>query len=332
MYIDRNAALSPRSPLEPLFRAVAAEKPDFAVRSVDVVTDRNNLRKLLRFVRASSRDSFQIRVEMVGDRTALFCRVEPRTTEMIVGFRGFGHNFEKAYTKNEGRNAAYHRIVSYDFAGLRFLVRHETDAYVVDGKPTRLVQGPGESVDDLADALKGLSIPKSDKLKTTDPEKTSVPFAVETGGRVVNISSTLEIKTKAASRGPLDMAETFPQLWIAQTPNLVVAYHMKGVFVDVKMRDATDDIRKWEAENKESLHGLSQLLKELIRLVSECPGRRAVVEYDGGDQLRIVGGQGAPLLPDDLYAMWGEEDEEKKSNLQHAGTTYKHQHLSTSLG
>ncbi|KAL1857544.1 hypothetical protein Daus18300_010302 [Diaporthe australafricana] len=291
VYIDQNAARNPRFPLEPLFRALYVDNPDFQVRDIDLVTDRNNIRKLLRFVQGSSSDAFQIRVELAGNRTALFTRVEAKTTDLIQGFRGYGRNFEKAYTKTERGTSAHHRIVSYEFGGMSCIVRHETDGYVEDKSPTELA-------DSLSDALKGLSMSKPDNVG-------SYPAAtiVEAGGRAVDLSSTLEIKTRAASRH-LDMGEVLSQLWISQTRNLVVGYHQNGVFDNVQLRDMTNETRQWEMTNQKDLCKLACLLEKIIGVVKRSGVRDAVVNYGGGTRLQMLAGDGKQALPDDLYVKW----------------------------
>lgn len=76
IYIAQNAARHPDSPLEPLFRALLTTKPKLDIGSVDVVTDRNNLRKLYSFVSSgpTSRDhkSFTIKFELV-ENTLIMC-------------------------------------------------------------------------------------------------------------------------------------------------------------------------------------------------------------------------------------------------------------------
>jgi hypothetical protein len=47
VYIAQNVARHPESPLEPSFRALYVSHPSFDIASIDVVTDRNNIRKLL---------------------------------------------------------------------------------------------------------------------------------------------------------------------------------------------------------------------------------------------------------------------------------------------
>lgn len=87
---------------------------------------------------------------MVGDgdtSTALFTRVETKTTETIRGFCGFGRSFEKAYTAQQAGMNGYYRIVRYNFGGMGCVVRHETDGYV---------PSDSEGVDALAEAFGGL--------------------------------------------------------------------------------------------------------------------------------------------------------------------------------
>ncbi|KAH6635532.1 hypothetical protein B0J18DRAFT_50160 [Chaetomium sp. MPI-SDFR-AT-0129] len=300
VYIDQNGARSPSSPLEPLFRAALVENADFSLRNIDLVTDRGNLRKLLRFVRASSSEAFRILVEVVredgdGDinTTALFTRVESQTVETIRGFRGYGRNFEKAYTKQPAGQSGHHRIVGYNFGGMRCVVRYETDAYV----------GSDAGLDTLVDSLGALSLSETEKT----PSGLTVVRSSTTGKQPeIPASSILEIKTRTASR-VLDMAEVLPQLWASQTPKLAVGYYSSdGVFKNVEVRDMASEISFWEAASREDLGKLAGLLGEIIRAVRGVSGCRAVVEYTGGSDLRVVAaGEGQkPALPDDLYVKW----------------------------
>ena len=85
-YIAQNAARHPESPLEPLFRALYITNPSFDIRSIDVVTDRNNIRKLLSFVNPNSSkdrlEAFTINIE-VAKNTTIFCRADTATQEFI---------------------------------------------------------------------------------------------------------------------------------------------------------------------------------------------------------------------------------------------------------
>lgn len=70
----QNLARHPESPLEPLFRAMLLTDLLVDLRSVDVVTDRNNIRKLLSVVEPgierNGAEDFAINIEVVNLRRA----------------------------------------------------------------------------------------------------------------------------------------------------------------------------------------------------------------------------------------------------------------------
>ena len=107
-------------------------QPNFDMKDVDIVTDRNILRKLLRFASDTVRDPFRINVKLLGG-VLFFSRWEPETKFLISGFQntGFGHNFEKPTTSWDTGlkdSSGHHRIVRYNLGGIRYLVRYEVDA------------------------------------------------------------------------------------------------------------------------------------------------------------------------------------------------------------
>lgn len=77
---------------------------------IGLITDRNNVYKLLSFMNPALErrglEPFTIKVEATSDNnTAIFCRDGTETLGFISlhDFRGFGHEFEKAYTTNQVR-------------------------------------------------------------------------------------------------------------------------------------------------------------------------------------------------------------------------------------
>ncbi|KAI1829394.1 hypothetical protein DTO027I6_9609 [Penicillium roqueforti] len=82
VYISQNAARHPGSPLEPLFRPIYIEDPSSDINSIDIVTDRNNIRKLLSFIKPTlsknGLDAFTIQMDMAA-QTAIFPRDETPT-------------------------------------------------------------------------------------------------------------------------------------------------------------------------------------------------------------------------------------------------------------
>ena len=98
-YIHHNALkMGNHSPMLPLFAAIDALHDNFAYKEFDLITDRNGLRKLLRYIdNADIEDNFRIDIDLVG-KTCLFTRQEENTT--AVGQHvGYGHEYLKAVTR-----------------------------------------------------------------------------------------------------------------------------------------------------------------------------------------------------------------------------------------
>lgn len=323
IYIAQNAARHPDSPLEPLFRALYVSHPSFDIASIDVVTDRNNIRKLLSLVNPHwsnyKREDFTIHVE-VTDNTAVFCREETKTDEHIGPneFRGYGHSFEKNCTSRQvSESTGHHRIISYCFGGLKFLVRHETDGYVgVSG--TRLSLQPAGNqvakVDDLSSVLNYLSLsPGSSKPGET--VSASSKLVIRKEGQEVPLSSTLEVKTRVAHR-PLAFKDVVSQLWVSQTPKLVRAYHTKGVFAVPKVEDVAVQVKAWEDQNQKDLRTLAGLIGKIRDVVKENGGKAILKYHATGDNLVFHKCGGKQMLPKDLYAKWeGRSNDEKGTGL-----------------
>ncbi|KDN51900.1 hypothetical protein RSAG8_00451, partial [Rhizoctonia solani AG-8 WAC10335] len=160
-FIDQNAWRCQESPLEPLFRSISVTQQllgntsfSLSEEQVDVVTDRNNLRKLNAMVRSmrynrtlapSKNKEFRIDAQLAPNgRTLLLTRYSDRLRQMMSpGNTGYGTNFEHATTSgytpilissNEqpGRKeltpTSYHRVAKYRLADLNLLVRYEVDA------------------------------------------------------------------------------------------------------------------------------------------------------------------------------------------------------------
>ncbi|CAH0050852.1 unnamed protein product [Clonostachys solani] len=318
VYIAQNAARHPDSPLEPLFRSLFHTNPTFDISSVDVITDRNNIRKLLYFVNPKLNgyrpEPFTIKAEVVG-KTIIFSRDEAATYEIIEPhqFRGFGHNFEKLYTSPEIMGSTgHHRIISYSFGGLKFVVRHETDGYMKT--PPSPDASPRQTQDETS--LSGM-------MSTLSVSPTTVGHAIAGSklsmchvGKEVPIESTLEIKTRAMTRR-LEISDVAVQLWVSQTPMLVRAYHNRGTFQKPEVEDITAEIKAWESEHEQDLKMLGGLIQKIVSTAKECAGSVAIKCDVSQDELQIEKTAAAPILPEDLYSRW---DSKKTSTSQDART------------
>ena len=307
IYIAQNAARHPESPLEPLFRALYITNPSFDIRCIDVVTDRNNIRKLLSFVDPSSTrnglEEFTITIE-IAKNTAMFSRDEAKTIEYIGpdDFRGFGHEFEKAYTTPQvSGSTGHHRIISYRFSNMNFIVRYETDGYVDTDTKTSSSKAKKPTLEDIAGRLGALSISPANNSPDINP--TGSKLMIKEEGQLVPLESTLEIKTRVFHK-PLEFQEVAPQLWVSQTPNLVRASHQNGTFQRPVVEDVTAQIKSWEERKQNDLKKLAPLIRRIINLVKECGGS-AVLKYNvEGDKLVVCKVEKKEMLPRDLYSKW----------------------------
>ncbi|KAK7923430.1 hypothetical protein PG985_007501 [Apiospora marii] len=298
-YIAQNADRHPESPMEPIFRSLYGVDPSFDVGSVDLVTDRNTMRKLLSFVDPGSTryglDAFTIHAELAGEKTVILSRVEAQTHEFIGPgqFVGHGHEFEKAYTACEIPNSTGHyRIIRYNFGGLSYVVRCEADAYVDSGDPV-LGDNEGDPLADLTGNLEGLSLESGSKL------------SVRKQGRTTPLESILEIKTRVAHK-PTSISDVAAQLWISQTPKLVRAYHRQGLFGEAYVEDVADKVAAWERIQQPHLKRLAALMTKLTDLVKGFGGSCTIrCCPENAEELVIQKVQdGKPMLPSDLYAKW----------------------------
>lgn len=120
-FIDQNGHRMPSSPLLPLFRAVDVmeaerDKPIIDWNAIDLVTDRNNLRKLLSWASGND-EGFRIDIQLAGEWTMMLHRWESNPFEMAL-WSGFGDSFERTSTKaakgcEAGTLAGHCRIVTY---------------------------------------------------------------------------------------------------------------------------------------------------------------------------------------------------------------------------
>lgn len=321
IYIAQNAARHPDSPLEPLFRALYIANPLFDIRSIDVVTDRNNIRKLLSFINPGSTrnglETFTINIE-VTKNTAIFSREETATQEFIGPheFRGFGHEFERVYTTSQiSGSTGHHRIISYRFGDLDFIVRHETDGYV--DADTRIPSSNSKEPenDSLSSMLGSLSLSPTNRPPNTTLAGSKLTIKEE--GRAVPLGSTLEIKTRVFHK-PLKIQEVAPQLWVSQTPKLVRAYHNKGTFQGPKIEDVAAEIRRWEEGNQRDLRKLAALISKILNVVKGCGGNAIVKYNEKRDKLVVRKVDGKKMLPKDLYSKWDDKgNSEAETNTDH---------------
>ncbi|EED80567.1 predicted protein [Postia placenta Mad-698-R] len=227
VFVDPNAHRMPSSPLYPLFHSVdiVAEESGESVMwpTVDFVTDRNGLRKLLRWINDAdgSAKPFRIDMQLAGKRTVLFSRWEKRTQ-------------------------------GWDLDGLTLIVRFEVDACLPSGSSVSQ-PAPSTDADSLADMLSGPNVGAASQPAFIDAGASTNELDVVSAGQHVPQSSIIEMTTR--SKNYVDQYEwkdTYPQLYLSQTTLYYLAAHTRGEFEMVtKRRLDSVEMKKIDEEAQE---------------------------------------------------------------------------------
>ncbi|KAF9510454.1 hypothetical protein BS47DRAFT_1395989 [Hydnum rufescens UP504] len=258
----------PLSPLIPLVASVQYWSPSFDLSTVDIVTDRSNLTKLVNWIMNSHfYKDFRIDLDVSGRRTVLFTRWEG-SAHYPMG-NGYTETFKWVTTVSDrSRNGRFGhlRMVTYDFAGLKLLVRHEVDACL-----------PTES--DVK-AMPRTSASGEDSPATVDhPHLTLIRRGVE----LISQSRLVEVKTRSlGALRAVNWSEIYSRLYLSQTPHTYFGIHDRGLFVRIERKalDASD--RDMVLASQDAEYGLRRLGSVLYAL------RESVLEARGDHALAVL--------------------------------------------
>ncbi|KAJ8133528.1 hypothetical protein O1611_g86 [Lasiodiplodia mahajangana] len=300
-FIDQSAARVPRYPFEPVFRAAEAMNPTINFADVDIVINRNSLRKLLDFCGGTVSDSFRINLAMV-DNTLFIERHERNARELIRGTQthGWGHNFEKAFTKlpkELEHSTQYHRVIRYPLGELNCAVRFEVDACYGDDNEGEKIAA--DSVyGGLALDISKLSIEKDSggsKITLAQQHRAKKEF------KLMPQSTTAEIKTTSKDKS---LYKVLPQLWFGRTPWLIMGHHVEGIFDKVNVTNVEANFKSWETRRQNELKKLVSLLSQLRESVKKGGFKRCIATCERQTrprELKIFPSSRADgALPDDL--------------------------------
>ncbi|KAH7396179.1 hypothetical protein BKA66DRAFT_509256 [Pyrenochaeta sp. MPI-SDFR-AT-0127] len=274
-YADYNYARQPRDPYSPLFHALNVMNPNYQFSDIDVLADRNNLRVLLEFVQGKANGPFRLDLYLVFN-TLIIVRKESRWWKVSDG-ASYGCNFEKFFTQPaQGMEDAtsHYRAIRYPMGPINVVCRFEADAY-----------DDGLVSDELtpfeANAVSG-GLPERPKFDFR------APIRVLQKGHIVPTAQMVELKTQKYDPEKFRPVACQDQLWFGRTKLLFTGPYESntGVIRRVKLEDATDRIKNWEANNQENLRKLVTLLTQLRAVLKrERRPNRAVVlvrEEKGG--------------------------------------------------
>ncbi|RAL15896.1 uncharacterized protein BO97DRAFT_475504 [Aspergillus homomorphus CBS 101889] len=312
---DLNAARHPNYPLEPMIRAILADKPDYRVQDLDVVACASTLGNLLRFARGDSL-SFRMLVEVIGN-TVFFIRRENSPWELITDVHGYGHTFPEAYTtwtKDVRTSESHQRLINYEFANMNVLMRFEADGFLPELVPKSGLaaqENPihGESDAELEDVLASITaatITTNHSSATIDDRNPSA-LEISKAGRYIPQCAIFDLKTRSARKSKTDiLQEQMSRLWIRQVPHLVLAFHNTGRFDDVRVMDVQENLKNWEESQQPSLQRFAILMQMVTSFVRSAEVGKLEVEHNiNGEEkgvlnFRIPGGTVNSVLPPDL--------------------------------
>ncbi|PCH39664.1 hypothetical protein WOLCODRAFT_134808 [Wolfiporia cocos MD-104 SS10] len=249
MFIEPDAHWLLMTPLYTLLRAVGvvaemnADPLDW--RSVDLVTDRNCLRNLLRWCGGSGRKprDFRIDLQLACQHTILFSR-------FVTNYR--------------------HGAGAGNLSGMNLVVRFEVDACLAS--PAQSSTG----VDDLASTMSDLSISSdvhSDAIRGTGVNRGSSPNEprIIRAGTQVPDDAIVELATRSeTSPKPFDWANSYPQLFFSQTPHHFLAMHSAGhISQFIKHHIDDPDLREVKQRAQRGFKKLKRLLEDIQDIVIE---------------------------------------------------------------
>lgn len=284
-FIDENHYRQPYFPLESLFRSVSLCSPEFKYDDVDFVTDRNNLRKLVRFLGGGKDNKdFEIRLNR-RSKTILFTRVEPKDQEQG---QGYGIAFEKAIsTSKNSKTTSFRRVVCMQLGALKLIIRTEVDAVAENNSPTK------GKVDELTDSLANLSL-TSDKWKTFEESKLEYMFE----GPMSTNFDMVEFKTKSVNFAhEFDYRDTYFQMAFGGVDKGVFGFHQRGLVSKIEICSLPDIAHK-AADRGKVFDQLEKLLAKIKEIgIKECEESKTLQMKYQGSNLVIQAYDGPSPIP-----------------------------------
>lgn len=185
------------------------------------------------------------------------------------------------------------------------VVRFEVDA-CLEALPKRTTGRSGDGgVDDMINQLGGLALFSTSASSSASTETDVTIFRA---GQVVPQSSILEMTTRSERNVvTYDWKESYPQLFLSQTPHHFLAVHRGGMFSRIEKRKLDDrELKDIHAGIEQSFRKLYVLLKTIQDVVigHGRRGRLSLVCKDGFLKVYERMSQDS-FLPDEVMKRFG---------------------------
>ncbi|KAI0466853.1 hypothetical protein F4859DRAFT_518689 [Xylaria cf. heliscus] len=273
-FIDQCAARVPKYPFEAAFRAAEVMNSTINFSDVDIVVNRNSLRKLLNFCAGVIRCTFRLNLSMINN-TLFIERCEKNARGFIRGQqeKGWGYSFEQRFTKlpkGLERSIQYHRVIRYPLGPLSCVVRFEVDACYQEGN-----EGHERIADDHTDGSLALDIGQLSIKANSEQKKAVLEQTPKAENEFIPMpqSTTAEIKTGRRNQSP---SRSLPQLWFGRTPWLIRGSHVEGTFHNIDITNVEAKFLTWETNYQDDLRRMVSLLSQLRETVSNSGFKRCI--------------------------------------------------------
>jgi hypothetical protein len=249
-------------------------QPNYSLLPIQLVTDRNSLRKFYDFV-SGTKYGWCMEAELVKD-TLFLTRWEKDTHKIITGSinSGSGHEFEKAFLKFEKgleESSSHHRIAEYEIGGMKWVVRYEADGYFYDSATT---VNDSLLVDQTSKSFETLSL-------QTDSQRINLEgVKVIKRGHLVALSSIIEVKSETNNSGGPRLQKKIPQCWFSQTDHVFVGTLRGGLAIKVDRAEMSNYFEDWEQKHQGNLKKLVGLIKRLQQVAIEVEGGKFCIIFD----------------------------------------------------
>ncbi|PYH64568.1 geranylgeranyl pyrophosphate synthetase [Aspergillus vadensis CBS 113365] len=290
------------------------QSPDYNITNINIVTCSSTFGNLVRFARGMDKD-FRFIIETAGD-SIYFIRRKNSPNDLILNVHGYGHIFlDENTTWGPGLAGSelYQQIIKYTFGGLDLLLRFESDSYIPKQSPemssSNLHASRGILTGDIDSDINSL-IARLQEDHSPDPVKDPGKLTIQEAGRrvdqrdIINIKtrSMVDFKTKAIKK-KINITDLTPHLWVSQIPILIIAYHNRGLFEEIRVQDMRDKIIQWKQENEEMLRRAAWLLHELVHYTKSSITRLEVCRSGAGPiQIQQVTGDSPMALAPEMKA------------------------------
>ncbi|KAJ5779631.1 hypothetical protein N7457_007351 [Penicillium paradoxum] len=296
-YRDNNAGRYPNHPLEPMIQAILTDRPEFPVTDVDIVGCENTLGNLLGFVRGKDKP-FRMLVEVL-DTTVFFIRRQNSPIEKYNVTYGYGHTFPKVYTTWSASVAgsdSHQRVVEYDFADLKCLMRFKADGFLSNLIPetNELTKAPVYTSEIAQEeALPSIEDATISNMQPAPTNESLQQLGIANKGRHIPQCAIFDLKTRSHNKKPADvLREEMARLWMTQTPSLVLAFHKANKFGDIQIHDVREDVEQWEDDHQPTLAKFACLLRMIVGFVRSMEDGKIEIEHEEGERVLNVRAQG----------------------------------------